>query len=168
MRIELELALVGRRTPLRGYFDFETAGGERHAVSILEDRLAVRGPLAVVVSLHPRVVENAGKISSERAGGHRAIANELIDVAAVEARGAGPGVQFASVRYRHLEPDAIREFEPPRVARHRALIVAAIQSFDADILLEVLRRRPQTCASLLQHGVGIARRLGMGHGGRDK
>ena len=125
------------------------------------------------------LVEDAGEVGAESAGGDRAVADELVDVARVEPGGAGPGVQFASVGHGHLEPGAIGGFELPRAAGgglaagrrsrtgRKRPVVAAIQGFDTDEVVETAGHRAEPGARLLQHGAGIVA-LAAGHDGCDK
>src|SRR5260370_33106960 len=130
-------------------------------------------------------------MAAESTGGHRAIADEFIDVAGVEPGGAGPGVQFAALRYGHLEAHAVGGFELKRITRdsaaggciaadrlplgphrsfawHDALVVAAIHRFDAYVLLEGLGPCLKARARLVQYDVGIVRGLAMDYGDGNK
>ena len=111
----MKIALICDGMPRGGGFDLEVAGVERYTVSILEHGLAVGDALAVVLECDAGLAEQAGEMAAERTGGHRAVADQFIDVAGVEAGGAGPGVQFAALRYRHLEAHAVGGFELKRI-----------------------------------------------------
>ena len=189
--IDLKIALVCDRMPCGVCFDLEVAGVQGYTILILEHSLAVGDVLALVLECDARFAEQAGEMAAERTRRHRAIADQFIDVARIEAGGAGPGVQFAALRYSHLEAHAIGGFELKRIVGaalpagciaagrlalgprrsftwHHALIVAAVHGFDAHVLLEIVGHRLKPRARLLQHDVGIVRGLALGYGDGNK
>src|ERR1039458_2019538 len=91
VRIDLEIALIGYGTPCHVYSCQEATGLQGDLVSVLEESLAVRGALAVIVECDSLAIKDAGEIAAERARGDGTVADDLIDVARVEAPGAGPG-----------------------------------------------------------------------------
>ena len=137
-----------------------------------------------------RTIEDGRQIAAKSAGRYGAVADQFVDVARIETGSAGPGMQFAPLRYGHLQAYAIGGFELPRIGRaagrrvlaanrrrsrprgriprRHALVVAAVHGFDADVLLQVVGGCLEPGAGLLQNTAGIARSLAVGHPGRDK
>src|SRR5579871_184883 len=111
LRIDPECAVVRNDLPFGTHLHAVAARLGRYVVAVLDGGSGAVRLLAHILELHRGIVENSGEVSAERPRANRTLVDDLVDVASVKARGAGPGVNLVSFRDRHFEAQAVGTFK---------------------------------------------------------